>query len=850
MSRAVVARPVRLALLAAVLLASGVARDAQAGDPPKIRSVTPTSAPRGGTVDVVIEGTNLYPIEDVVLGVSDIGSALQPGNNDRRLVVRLTIPDTANAGAVTITVKTKEGAVRTDRFSVRLRTPTVTKISPAALHRGATVETTITGTLLSFPGYETKVTTDGGITAERNPKSTASSLMLKVVVPMTAPAGAHAFTLETSDGKVVVPFTVLLSPPTLASITPATVLRGTSPTLALVGTNLVGGSPPALAVPDSAVRIEPAGETTMTAASVKVSVAADAAIGPRLLVLQTPDGVATIPFTVTTKPPRALVVAPAGAHRGQAVDVTRSGDAVPADAEWRFVPDDPAVRLEKSPGGLRKIVVAADARPGTRTLVATTHDGAATVPFHVGLRPPAVAGVTPAEVAPGTEATLAVEGQNLDGTTLSLAQSGTGVEAPASAPAKTGLRVKVAADARPGPRALLVRSPDGSAIGRFVVTGPAAASPSLDGGTPGRVARGRATTVVLTGINLTPAGGAAPTVSARGADDAALAVKVLSSSANRISVEVSPAAGAALGGGLLLVTTPEGSTAVSLTVDPALPAIAKASPTTFTRPGEAEITIEGAGLEGPGAAAPKIVLTPVRGGAELPATVTAHAPDRVTAKATLPPEAAPGTWLLVLTTEEGGAAAALVVEPVPPAVDGIDPKSIGVPASVEFAVLGKNLLEPDGKPPKVTVTRVGSSSNVEARVTRSAADGLLVLVKTPAGALGGPHLLVVRTADGTAAGVIEVVNAPPPVVSGVDVAEGGRLTNVMTTIRGSGLAGATEVLFEGRGVTAVILPGGSEKELPVRITVAKDADLGARALRVVAPGGVSGAAEKAVFTVK
>jgi hypothetical protein len=458
--------------------------------------------------------------------------------------------------------------------------------------------------------------------------------------------------------------------------------------------------------------------------------------------------------------------------------------------------------------------------------------------------------VTPAEVAPGAEATLAVEGQNLDGATLFLVQTGEGIEAPASAPVKTGLHVKVAANASPGPRALLVRGPDGSAIGRFVVTGPAAASPSVDGAAPGRVSRGRATTVVLTGINLTAPGGGAPTVTARGADDAALAVKVVSSSANRLTVEVSPSAGAALGGGVLLVRTPEGSTAAALSVDPALPSISKTSPVSLARPGEAEIAIEGAGLEGPGAAAPRVTLSPVRGGGEVVATVTAHSPERVTAKATLPPDAVVGAWLLVLTTEEGGAAAALTVEAAAPAVDGVDPKSIGVPATLEFAVTGKNLLEPDGKPPKVAVTRVGSSSTVEARVTKAAAGALTVQVKTPAGSLGGPHLLVVRTVDGTAAAVIQVVDAPPPVVAGIDAAQGARLGSVMTTIRGSGLSGATEVVFDGKGVTATILPGGSEKELLVRITVAQDAAPGARPFHVVAPGGVSAPAEKAVFTVQ
>src|SRR5204862_17296 len=77
----------------------------------------------------------------------------------------------------------------------------------------------------------------------------------------------------------------------------------------------------------------------------------------------------------------------------------------------------------------------------------------------------------------------------------------------------------------------------------------------------------------------------------RGADDAPLPSKVVSVAANRIVLEVSPAAGSALGGGSVAVKTPEGTAVAALTVDPLPPSIASASPKSFPRPGDAEITI-------------------------------------------------------------------------------------------------------------------------------------------------------------------------------------------------------------------------------------------------------------------
>ena len=77
----------------------------------------------------------------------------------------------------------------------------------------------------------------------------------------------------------------------------------------------------------------------------------------------------------------------------------------------------------------------------------------------------------------------------------------------------------------------------------------------------------------------------------------------------------------------------------------------------------------------------------------------------------------------------------------------------------------------------------------------------------------------------------------------------GRLTTTVVRIKGSGLLGASEVTFSGTGVTAEVLPGGTDKETILRVTVAKDAAPGARVLTLVAPGGAVTGGETS-FTVK
>ena len=167
------------------------------------------------------------------------------------------------------------------------------------------------------------------------------------------------------------------------------------------------------------------------------------------------------------------------------------------------------------------------------------------------------------------------------------------------------------------------------------------------------------------------------------------------------------------------------------------------------------------------------------------------------------------------------------------------PGTVGTPAAVDVRVVGDNLVRPDGKAPIVQVTRIGSSSSLEAHVSDASATALTVRVTTTSGTPPGPHIVIVRTPDGAAAGLFLVVDVPPPEVTGIDLKEGTPLGTFQTTIRGKGLSGATSVVFSGKGVVATILPASDDKSLLVRIAVASDAEPGPRTFEVTAPGGIA-----------
>ena len=281
---------------------------------------------------------------------------------------------------------------------------------------------------------------------------------------------------------------------------------------------------------------------------------------------------------------------------------------------------------------------------------------------------------------------------------------------------------------------------------------------------------------------------------------------------------------------------------------PATPSLAPAEPVRWTRPGEAKLTLQGAFLAAPDGGAPTVSLARADGSGGLLVKVDAAASATLGLTAVLDAATPTGAYVLTVSTSEGGVALPVTVLPGVPEITSVEPLTLGSPANVTFAVRGHHLVGPDGKSVKVAVTRLGSAASVDPQVLSAADDALAVRVVTQKGTPPGPHVLVVTTADGRAAGVFRVVDALMPSVSSVEPATASALTTVTVVVKGGGLLGTSQVVFSGAGVTAQLVPGGTDAELTLRVTVAKDAAPGVRTVTVTAPGGVTVASTG--FTVK
>ncbi len=123
----------------------------------------------------------------------------------------------------------------------KITPPVVTSITPTALGQGATsVPVTVTGT--GF-GPTSQVAVSGAGVSSVVTARTATSLTVSVGVAVDAPVGARNVTVTNADGGTgsCADCLSLVAGPTISSVSPSTVRRGTKPTVTVTGSHFRAG---------------------------------------------------------------------------------------------------------------------------------------------------------------------------------------------------------------------------------------------------------------------------------------------------------------------------------------------------------------------------------------------------------------------------------------------------------------------------------------------------------------------------------------------------------------------------------------------------------------------------------
>ena len=198
-------------------------------------TVTGISAARGSTSGgnvVILTGTNFTGATGVSIGGT--GATGVSVNSDSQITC--TTP-AHSAGAVSVQVTTPGGTSATNSLFTFVLPPAVSSIAATSGTANGGTSVTITGANLA---YATGVTIGGNAATSVSVASDGNSLTC--TTPAAGSAGAASVLVTTPGGTNAANglFTYLLTPPTVASITPTSGVNTGGTTLTITGTNFSG----------------------------------------------------------------------------------------------------------------------------------------------------------------------------------------------------------------------------------------------------------------------------------------------------------------------------------------------------------------------------------------------------------------------------------------------------------------------------------------------------------------------------------------------------------------------------------------------------------------------------------
>ena len=367
--------------------------------------------------------------------------------------------------------------------------------------------------------------------------------------------------------------------PTITSVTPASMVQGTTAqTVTLVGTNLTGGT---LSVSGTGVTL---GGTTVSATQITapVTVTAAAATGARTLTVTTVAGSATATFTVTaavTPAPTVSSVSPSSIVSGTAASVTITGTNL-SGASVAY--SRGSVGTATTATATQIIIPITGTSVGAGTVTVTTAGGSATGALTVTAAAPTVSSISPTSIVSGAVTSVTITGTNLSGATVTFGNGSVGAATTATA---TQIIVPITGTTV-GAGTVTVSTAGGSTTGTLTVTAAPTPAPTVSSVSPTSIVSGVATSVTITGTNLSGASVTFGNGSVGTATTATATQLIL------------PITGTTVGAGTVTVTTAGGSATGTLTVTAAAPTISSISPTSIVSGVATSVTITGANLSG------------------------------------------------------------------------------------------------------------------------------------------------------------------------------------------------------------------------------------------------------------
>jgi 6-phosphogluconolactonase (cycloisomerase 2 family) len=721
--------------------------------PPTLSGISTDTFIQGTSTTVTVTGTNFVPGATSVL-IS--GDGVTIGNvslaSTTSMTVTVAVAADATPGPRTITVKTASGTSATIPFTVKIPAPTLSAISPATGRVGATVPITLTGTGF-VAGATTIAASSADIIVQNVSVSSATSLTASLVIDANAVLGARSISVATAGGTSgAQTFAVIPLPPTLASLSAASGVVGTSVTQTLTGANFVAGA--TVAVSGSGVTVSDVSVQSATSLTARFTIASDAALGGRSVSVTTAGGTTTAAaFAINPPAPTITLVSPATGARGLSTSVTIIGT--------NFVTTGTTLSLSGTGVSVASVAVASPtsivavltvdvAAPlGARTLSVTTAGGSAAASFSVLPPAPILSFVTPKNLPQGFRGAITVTGANFtSGSFVEISGAGvtTGDQLVVSE-ISMSVALTIDANAPLGWRQVKVTTPGGVATGDSVQI--VLAAPFLASITPSSGGLGVTVPVTLAGENFRTGA----TISVSGTGVTAGAVTVASSTSIQSTLIVAP--GATLGARSVSVATAGGvSNSLSFTVAGTAPTLATVTPAVGAQSALVTTTLTGTNFVAGGTS------VAVSGTGVTASNVNVTSGTSLTADLTISPTAALGARNLTVNTSAGPSGAqTFTVNPPVPTLTAVTPNTGAQNGSQTVTLTGTSFVT------GATTVNVSGAGVTVSNVNVTSGTSLTATFDVAVGAALGAGTVSVTTAGGTSGTQAFTVIVGPSITS-------------------------------------------------------------------------------------
>ena len=629
---------------------------------PTVTAVSSTSRGEGATAqNLTVTGTGFQSGATTTFSGTGITVNSTTFVNATTLTVNVTIAGGATVGTSTITVTNPDAGSATSGsiFTVNAA-PTVTAVSPTSRDAGAVSQSlTVTGT--GFVSGATTSFSGSNITVNSTTFVSATTLTVNISISSGALVGTRAITVTNPDagnGTSGSIFTVN-GAPTVTAVSPTSRDAGAvNQNLTITGTNFITGA--TVAFSTNGITVNSTTFNSATSLSVNISIASGATVGTRTITVTNGDGSVVTSgsiFTVNAAP-TVTAVSPSSRAQGtsnQSLTVTGTNFITGATATFSATGITVNSTTFVSATSLTvNVTVASNAATGAGTISVLNGDGSTATSgsiFTVN-PPPTATSVSPSSLDQGAiSQALTLTGTGFEsGATVLATGSGVTVNSTAFVNSTTlTVTVSVNGGATIASSGFSVTNPDAGTVTSgaiFSVT----AAPTVTAVSPtSRGAGAVSQNLTVTGTGFVTGTSLATVFS--GTNITVNSTTYVSSTS--LTVNISIAAGAAIGTRTFTVTNGDRSTATSgsiFTVNVA-PTVTGVSPNTEAQSVTVSVTVTGTGF-----VAGASLATVFSGTGVTVNSTTYVSATSLTVNITVSASAPNGTHTITVTNGDGGTA--------------------------------------------------------------------------------------------------------------------------------------------------------------------------------------------------